>query len=278
MLGGLVGLAILQLPATEIETVRQLSYRNNDLSVSLRRLKSSGGVFFQSMLSCDVDGSPNAYHPWDDNLALDTITSADGRRKGNLLTGPLELLPSTEVVVYVNGVPYIQPDGDYKGWSYLSKTSLRDPLQPATSPLRYLDARRIQYMVLPQGLVPEAELGDLAIVYDPISHRYATAVFGDIGPSSESGEASLATLQRLGLAATDGKSSPAESRSDLFFLVFPHSQLLLAFAEPWPHTQKTIDTIAEAEFARWGGAARIEAVLGAVSHPSTTTVVAPPDL
>lgn len=247
-------------PLHQIETVRQLSYEHSDHRVRLRRLHGSSALFFQSKMSCDVDGSPNAYHPLDDSLSLDVIGSAGGRRRNNLPAGPLEVQPQPNVVVYQNGVPYIQPDGEFKGF-YLSETSYENPRLPPTSPLRYLDARQTQFIVLPDGLVPESEVGDLAIVYDPISHRHVAAVFGDIGPSTESGEASLATIRRLGLPVTDGKSSPGQTRDDLFFLVFPHTEELLAKAEEWPHSQATIDRLAEAEFIKWGGPDQVEAVL-----------------
>jgi hypothetical protein len=208
-------------PAT-IEVVRQLSYRNNDHSVRLCRVKGTLALFFQTKMSCDVDGSPNAYHPDDDGLALDDIASAGGRRKDNLPNGPLLVQPADNVVVYVNGAPYLQPDGEFKGY-YLSETSLENPALAPTDPNRYLDARKIQYVVLPGVFGPEAKLGDLIAVYDPVSQKLAFAVYGDIGPGTESGEASLATLQRLGMPAVDGKSSPGETRNDLFYLVFPNS-------------------------------------------------------
>ena len=248
-------------PQVQIEAVRQLSYERNDGRVRLRRLHGSTALFFQSKMSCDVDGAPNAYHPWDDNLSLDVIGSAGGRRRDNLPAGPLEVLPSPEVIVYVNGAPYVQPDGEFRGF-YVSETSYQNPALPATSPVRYLDARRAQYIVLPSWLVPEARIGDLAIVYDPASHQHVSAVFGDFGPSSESGEASLATIQRLGLPVKDGKSSPGQLRDDLFFLVFPQTTELLAKADAWPHAQSTVDALAEVEFLKWGGADRVEAILG----------------
>ena len=257
---GLVSLAILGLVPVQLEAVRQLSYASGDGRVTLCRVKGSDALFFQSKLSCDVDGSPNAYHPLDDRLALDVIGSAGGRRRADSTSGPLEVLPSPEVVVYKDGTPYVQPDGDYKGF-FVSETSCESSGLPATSPNRYLDARQINYIVLPAGLVPEAEVGDLAILYDPYSHRHVAAIFGDIGPSSESGEASLAAIQRLGLPATDGKSSPGQSRDDLLFLVFPHTKFLLSIVEPWPHSQATIDALAESQFVSWGGSDLVEAVL-----------------
>ena len=192
--------------------------------------------------------------PWTRSIRP-TATRVDGAP-----SGPLDVLPSPEIVVYVNGKPYLQPTGEFAGF-YVSETSYQNRSLPAIDPTRYLDARHAQYIVLPGGLVPEAKLGDLAIVYDPATHAHADAIFGDIGPSNESGEAALATLQRLGMRAVDGKSSPGQCRDDLFFLVFPQTSAQLEAADGWPHAQATIDGLAEAEFAKWGGPARIEAIL-----------------
>lgn len=240
-----------------VEQVRRLSYRNNDQSLFLYRFQSGGPLFYRSKLSCDVDGAPNAYNPLNDDLALDVIQSADGKRADDTPNSPITSLPSPDVVLYENGVPYLQPDGPYKGF-YLSKTSLENPALPETSPIRYLDARVTQYVVLPEGMVPEATLGDLMVVFDPTTRRLAFAIFGDIGPTSESGEASLATLQRLGLAATDGKSSPGEDRNDFLFVVFPHTAHELAESDKWPYSQATIDLLGTTEFNKWGGMQAID--------------------
>ena len=244
----------------QIETVRNLSYEVTDQRLRLRRITGTQALFFQSKMSCDVDGSPNAYHPLDDNLSLDVIGSAGGRRKGDLPNGPLVVQPSPEVVVYVDGKPYLQPNGEFAGF-YVSETSFQNPGLAATDPAHYLDARRNQYIVLPGGLVPEAEVGDVAVVYDPHSKKAVYAVYGDIGPSSESGEVSLATIQRLGLPATDGKSSPGQSRDDLFYLVFPHTGQRLMSAEPGPLAQSTVDRLGADQLAAWGGTERIEQIL-----------------
>lgn len=244
----------------DIEVVRKLSYVKSDHRVQLKRIRGTTPVFFQSKMSCDVDGAPNAYHPIDDRLALDVIDSAGGHRRNGLPDGPLDTMPSPEVVVFAGGKPYIQPDGKFKGF-YVSETSYEDKSLPATSNMRYLDARTFRYIVLPGGLVPEAELGDLAIVVDPASRRYTTAVFGDIGPSSESGEVSLATILGLKLPATDGKSSPGQTRDDLLYIVFPHTAAKVAAADAWPHSVDTIAKLAAKEFEAWGGIRRVELIL-----------------
>ena len=243
-----------------IEKVRNVSYVASDHRIPLRRIKGTAPVFFQSKLSCDVDGSPNAYHPKDDRLSLDVIDSAGGKREGSRPDGALVVQPSPEVVVWVDGKPYIQPDGEFKGY-YVSETTLRNRALPVIDPSAYLDARHTQYIVLPAGMVPEARIGDLAIVYDPFAKTFAAAVYGDIGPGSESGEAAMATLRRLGMGVTDGKSSPAQLRDDLFFLVFPNTAARLEQAEQWPHRQETIDALATEELNKWGGVERIEAIL-----------------
>ena len=91
VLGLVFGLAMLD-NRLEIEVVRNMSYQKSDLRVPLRRLKGSTPLFFQSKLSCDVDGSPNAYHPLDDRLSLDVIDSAGGKREGGLPDGRLLVL------------------------------------------------------------------------------------------------------------------------------------------------------------------------------------------
>jgi len=264
VLGLVFGLAMLD-NRLEIEVVRNMSYQKSDLRVPLRRLKGSTPLFFQSKLSCDVDGSPNAYHPLDDRLSLDVIDSAGGKREGGLPDGRLLVQPSPEVVVWSAGKPFIQPDGEFKGF-YVSRTSLQNTKFAETDPTRYLDARKTQFMVLPGDMVPEAKVGDLAAIYDPVAKSIAYAVFGDIGPTSESGEAAMATLQRLGMPVIDGKSSPGQGRDDLFFVVFPGTASLLERADPWPHPQRTIDNLAASELEKWGGIARIESILNQDPH------------
>jgi hypothetical protein len=239
------------------------------MSVPVKRVVGTRALFYQSKMSCDVDGAPNTYHPQNDNLALDVIESAEGRRVADLPDGTLSTLPSPDIVVYQNGEPYVQPDGPFKGF-YVSETSLRNPDLPATDSAKYLDARKVQYIVLPMNEFPEVTLGDVAMVYDPISKKYAFAVYGDIGPTPESGEASLATLQAIGLNAVDGRSSPGETRKDLFYLVFPGSNVFIRNSERWPYRQDVVNRVANHLFRRWGGTRRVERILEESATPPNT--------
>ncbi len=260
MLCAFVVALVAMSPQLPIETVRNMSYEKSDHRVPLRRIEGTSALFFQSKLSCDVDGSPNAYHPLDDRLSLDVIDSAGARRANGQPNGVLVGQPSPDIVVWVDGKPFIQPSGEFKGF-YVSRTTLQNTSLPVFDPNRYLDARHTQYIVLPDGMVPEAKIGDLAIVYDPATKAIAYAIYGDIGPTTESGEAALATIQRLGMVTSSGKTSPAQLRDDLFFMVFPNTASRLVEAEPWPYRQSAIDTLAADELAKWGGVNRIEEIL-----------------
>jgi hypothetical protein len=259
----LAGFLVCTVAFAQMQTahvVRFMSYRHSDYDVPLWRFTGSPVLFYRSKMSCDVDGAPNAYHPLDDNLSLDVIESAGGARKGGLPNGELTAQPDVNVVAYQNGAPYVQPDGPYKGF-YVSKTSYENPSLPEIDPTRYLDSRVIQYVVLPGGMVPEAQIGDLIAVYDPDAKTLAFAVFGDIGPGSESGEASLATLKRLGMAATDGKSSPAETRKNLLYMVFPGSGPGSQKPMVWPINQAQIDRDGQVAFDKYGGMSMVQAML-----------------
>ncbi len=247
------------VPTPKFDLVRHINYREGDQSVPLFRLHGTQPLFFRSKMSCDVDGSPNAYNATNDDLALDILESAEGKRAGGAPDGAITVQPSEDIVVYVDGAPYVQPDGPFKGF-FVSKTSLENPLLPETSPLRYLDARTTQYVVLPETMVPEATLGDLIAVYDPDTHKVAFAIYGDIGPQTESGEASLATIKRLGLNCVDGKDSPCEARNDILFVVFPNTAGELPAIASWPYPQAAIDRLGDIEFSKWGGLDTIDEV------------------
>jgi Fungal chitosanase of glycosyl hydrolase group 75 len=240
----------LFLTGPKIETIRFLPSRKRKLTVALRRIENTTALFFQSKMSCDVDGAPNAYHPLDDRKALDVISSASGRRSSNAPDSPLVVQPSPDIVAFKDGKPYVQETGLFAGY-YVSKTSLQNERLAETDPTRYLDPRSIQFIVLPGNQVPEANLGDLVAVLDPLTSKVAFGVYGDIGPSTESGEASLAMIQRLGFDAKDGKSSPTEDRKDILFVVFPGTAKKVFGS--WPLKQTIIDQLAIPLWNQWPG-------------------------
>jgi len=263
-------------PSSDLGVIRQLSYRDGDQSVSLYQSRKDSSLFFQSKMSCDVDGAPNAYHSLNDDLALDTIDSAEGARLGGVANGPLVCPPCDSIVAYSGGQPFVQPDGPYQGY-FVSRTTYECPIYPDIDPRRYLDARTVPYVVLPEGLVPEAQIGDLAAIYDPVSRRVTYAIYGDMGPPTECGEVSLATLKNLGANLNDGKSSPNETRHDLCYLVFPGSHVRFEKGLTWPPTAARIEKFGGEELRRRGGTARLEHLTESVQSPVTTEASIAPD-
>jgi len=251
-------LCLIAIHQIQVEEIAKLPYRRGDLSVSLRRIKGTEPMFYQSKMSCDVDGSPNAYNPIDDRLALDDLVSAGGARQDGKPDGAIVIPPQPNVVVYVDGQPFLQPSGRFKGF-YVSETSLQNDQLPAIDPKRYLDARTVQYVVLPDDLVPGMQIGDVAMAYDPLHKKKAFCVCGDEGGSNGCGEASLATIRKLGYDGKDGRSSALEGRRDVLYLFFPGSAAELS-ATGWPIKQRALDRIGDRLFEAWGGDKTLEQI------------------
>ena len=176
--------------------------------VPIGRLAGNTAFFYESGMTIDADGAPNAYHP--DNLGLDDLSNAGapGRWEG-LAKDP-------------DGEPYIQgPDDPYPGY-YVSATALADRSKPANDPARYVDASKIPFVVLPGGMARGlgARPGDFAAVFNQRNGKSSFAIFGDVGPYDHIGEGSVALAENLGIRS-DARNGGA--RRGILYLVFPGS-------------------------------------------------------
>jgi hypothetical protein len=121
-------------------------------NIPIWRQPESYAVFYESGLSIDADGAPNAYHP--DNIGLDDLSNAGA-------PGLWEALAQD-----ANGDPYIQGlDDPFPGY-YVSTTDLTDVTKALRDRARYVDASKIPY-ILPTGLKEQvaARLG-VAVVFN----------------------------------------------------------------------------------------------------------------
>jgi hypothetical protein len=164
----------------------------------------------------DVDGAPNAYGPPGSN-ALDTQHNAHYR--GN---------PNAEIVGYLTddddpSIPILQgPHDPFPGY-YISQTSFTDPARAdPRDPLRYVDATRINYVVLGNAARRRgARVGDFVAVYSRRTHRAVFAIIGDDGnPSGDEG--SLHLLQALGYPFHNGIDDAVED-PEIVIRFYPHS-------------------------------------------------------
>ena len=186
-------------------------------------------------MDVDVDGAPTAYGPASKH-PLDSLHNAH-----------LERNPRGPIVGYLTDdddprIPIVQGPHDPAPGFYVSQTAFTDPHRhrPA-DPLRYVDATRINYVVLgTEARRRGAVLGDFAAVYSTRTHKSVFALVADDGnPSGDEG--SLHLLQALGYPFTDGLHDSVD-RSEVRIRFFPHSNPHHQFFR----TQQSLDQAAEA--------------------------------
>ena len=173
--------------------------------VPIWTIGDGSAVVFQSGMTIDADGAPNAYSP--DNTGLDDLSNAGepGHWDG--------------IVSDRGGEPYVQgPDDPFPGF-YVSQTALVDWSKERTDPARYVDASKIPYIVLPGELSRQigARLGDFAIVVNRRTGASTSAIFADIGTL---GEGSIALANDLNIFSDARRGG---TRGGVLYLVYPGS-------------------------------------------------------
>ena len=194
--------------------------------------------FYESGMTIDADGAPNAYHP--DNIGLDDLSNAGS-------PGNWQGLAKNE-----NGEPFVQgPDDPFPGY-YVSATALADRTKPVNDPTRYVDASKIPFIVLPGAMARQigARPGDFAVAFNRRNGQSSYAIFGDVGPSDRIGEGSVALAENLGIRS-DARNGGA--RRGILFLVFPGS------GNGRPRTIEEINSESEKLLQAWGGTSQLAA-------------------
>ena len=206
--------------------------------IPIGRLSGSSAFFYESGMTIDADGAPNAYHP--DNTGLDDLANAGtpGRWEG--------------LAKDADGEPIIQgPNDPFPGY-YVSATALADRSKPANDPTRYVDASKIPFVVLPGGMARQlgARPGDFAIVFNLRNAKSSYAIFGDVGPYDRIGEGSMALAENLGIRS-DARNGGA--RRGILYLVFPGS------GSGRPRTIEEINAEGQKLLQAWEGSISLDA-------------------
>jgi hypothetical protein len=176
--------------------------------IPIGRLPGTSAFFYESGMTIDADGAPNAYHP--DNSGIDDLGNAGS-------PGHWEGLAKD-----AQGEPFIQgPSDPFPGY-YVSATALADRSKPVNDPTRYVDASKIPFVVLPGGLARQlgARVGDFAVVFNERNSRISYAIFGDVGPYDRIGEGSVALAENLGIRS-DARNGG--TWRGVLYVVFPGS-------------------------------------------------------
>lgn len=176
--------------------------------IPIGRLAGTSAFFYESGMTIDADGAPNAYHP--ENTGLDDLANAGapGRWEGLAKDG--------------DGQPFIQGSNDPFPGYYVSSTALADHSKAVNDPARYVDASKIPFIVLPGGMARQigARPGDFSVVFNQRNGKSSFAIYGDVGPADRIGEGSVALAENLGIHS-DARNGGA--RRGIMYLVFPGS-------------------------------------------------------
>jgi hypothetical protein len=185
-------------------------------------------------MDVDVDGAPTAYGP-PTRKTLDYLKNAHYRAR-----------PGAPIVGYLTdddnpSIPIVQGPHDPAPGYYISQTAFTDPARTREEdPLRYVDATRINYVVLgDEGRRRGARLGDFVSVYSHRTHRAVYGIVADDGNPSGN-EGSLHLLQDLGYPFRDGKDQSV-THPEVVIRFFPRSNPHQMFFR----TQQALDTAAE---------------------------------
>jgi hypothetical protein len=197
------------------------------MGVDIRRAEdASAYVYVTDEKIVDADGAPDTYYSGD---ARDGCPG-EGRGRDCLASaGYPDESWWNEVLVRDPDdpdQPYIQPEGAYQGY-FVSMTSLRNPDYAGwTSPLSYVDAATIPYLVLPAPLYRSdgmGEMGDLGFAVDLDTGRSTPFVIADEGPVEPLGEASIALWRALGANDPSPRTGAGLPPGQVAYVVFPGS-------------------------------------------------------
>ncbi len=185
---------------------------------------------YKAGMAIDCDGSPRAYGP--NNSGID-FTANGGTPGSNWWGGPTDS----------SGNPIVQKIYEPQPGMYVSGTSHINPAFAESSQYCYMDAEAIPFIVLPGQHSNGAKLGDVCLVLNTATGDNCYGIYGDVGPSSKIGEASMRMASALKINS-DPKKGGIESKV-IAYLVFPGSVASWKPPDVWWDVANTV-------FKAWG--------------------------
>jgi hypothetical protein len=183
--------------------------------VTFSQVSTQEPIEITTSMKIDVDGAPNAYGPKNKKTLDYELNAHEGASARGKTVG---------YITREDGrTPEIQGPNDPCPGYYISTSGFFDRNNPnRLDPNRYLDASKINYVVLPTiARKRGVSLGDLVAVYSKKTKKSAFGIVGDSGNSSGA-EGSLALLQALGYPFKDGKAGEVTEK-EIVVRYFPKS-------------------------------------------------------
>jgi hypothetical protein len=187
--------------------------------VMLWQFPNSNAYFYAtSRMAIDADGAPNAYNPQD--TGIDANANAGyphGGWRNVIVADPAD-----------HAKAYVQPSGPYKDF-FVSKTTLEDTTLPVTDYNRYVDARKIPYLVFPgqfYQMSGTGVFGDFGAAYNLNNDKKSALIVGDMGAADHKlGEVSIKLAENLGGSHVNPRNGGGMPAGKFIYVVFPKSKL-----------------------------------------------------
>lgn len=216
------------------------TYKETDL---LKYETSNTYLLVNDHMKIDADGAPNAYHP--DNIGLDYLANA-GYPDMSWWPDVLVSDPDNPAVAYQ------QQEGEFKGY-FISKTALFDASKKMTDTARFVDARKIPYLVYPSSFYSmpgTGRLGDFGYALNTATGDASWFVVADIGPkTAKLGEVSIALAEKLGGKNVNPRTGAGAPKGNVLYVIFPYTSR----DNKWPVSEEQIQRVVEAELDKIGG-------------------------
>lgn len=187
--------------------------------IKLWQFPNSNAYFYvTSRMAIDADGAPNAYNP--QNTGIDANANAgypNGGWRNVIVADPAN--PANA---------YVQTSGNYPGF-FVSKTTLEDTTLLVTDYKRYVDSRKIPYLVFPGAfhqMPGTGTFGDFGAAYNLKNNKKSAIIVADMGATNHDlGEVSIKLAENLGGQNVNPRTGGGMPGGKIIYVVFPKSKL-----------------------------------------------------
>lgn len=229
------------------KAVKWITYQGTQLW----KVADSGAYFYVvHSMAIDADGAPNAYHP--DDTGIDALANAgfpNGSWKSILVTDPHD-----------SSRPYVQTEGEFAGY-FVSQTSLQDHSLPVTDVHRYVDSRKVPYIVFPGGfyaLPGTGGFGDAGVALNLGDGKESPAIVADAGGQGHPlHEVSIRLAENLGGVNVNPRNGAGAPHGDFVYVIAPKSKS----KPPWPVCAEELQKRAQVALSSVGGWDAVRACL-----------------
>jgi hypothetical protein len=144
----------------------------------------------------------------------------------------------------------------------VSQTTLNDRTKAGTDPARYVDSRKVPYLVFPGKFFQEkgtGRMGDIGYAINLQNGKSSAFIVAEVGPPTAAlGEMSIALAEALGGTNPNPRTGGGTPSGKIAYVVFSGSKL----SPGWPVSQSDLKERAEKLLASVNGQTEITSCAG----------------